>query len=68
MDKVQLKSWPTSQGWLDGYIEEKYTYTYGNQVNSLWIDRFINILNVYAYFLNKGWSWQPENLPETCPT
>ena len=32
------------------------------------IYQFINIFKFYACLFNKGCSWQPESLPEVCPT
>ena len=48
-----------------------YKYSkYGVQIYNKFIsiDWFTNIFKFYAYLLNKGCLWQPESLPEVCPT
>ena len=32
------------------------------------IDRFTDVFKLYACLFNKGCSWQPESLPEVCPS
>ena len=54
--------WVTMQCWF-------VFVSLGLWVNSsTLIDWFTNIFKLYAYFLNRYCSWQPESLPEVCPT
>jgi len=49
------------------HIMFTHSYTHTHHPYTPTIDSFTNMLSM-LYILNKGCSWQPESLPEVCPT